>query len=131
MFKIIFSILTILLLTGIVTVTNNQKAEARSMYESTLNDRSSIRASHILVPTEEAALKLKKDIEGNNITFEEAASKYSSCPSGRNGGDLGFFGKGQMVKPFEDAAFSLPVGEISAPVKTQFGYHLIKVTASK
>ena len=131
MFKIIFSILTVLLLTGVVMVTNSQKVEAKGMYESTLSDRSSVRASHILVATEAEALKLKKDIEGNNITFEDAAAKYSSCPSGRNGGDLGFFTRGQMVKPFEDASFSLPVGEISAPVKTQFGYHLIKVTASK
>ena len=131
--KIIFSILIIFLLAGtaITTVTDKQKAEAKNMYESTLSDRNSVKASHILVATEEEALKLKSEIESNKITFEDAAAKYSKCPSGRNGGDLGFFGRGQMVKPFEDAAFSLPVGEISAPVKTQFGYHLIKVTASK
>jgi len=129
--KIICSILIILGLTGIIAITENQKAEAKNMYENTLSDRNSVRASHILVATEAEALKIKSDIESNKITFEDAAQKYSKCPSGRNGGDLGFFGRGQMVKPFEDAAFNSPVNEVSAPVKTQFGYHLIKVTASK
>lgn len=86
-----------------------------------------IRASHILVSTLEAANQVLDELkEGND--FEELAKKYSSCPSSENGGDLGLFSKGQMVKEFEDAAFSLKIGEISKPVKTQFGYHIIKVT---
>ncbi len=89
-----------------------------------------VRASHILVPTLDKAEFLLKEIEKGK-SFEELAKKYSSCPSGQDGGDLGFFGKGQMVKEFEDAAFSLKVGEVSKPVKTQFGYHLIKLTGKQ
>ncbi|MBP3820395.1 peptidyl-prolyl cis-trans isomerase [bacterium] len=89
---------------------------------------SEIRASHILVKTEQEAQNLLSDIKAEKISFEDAAMENSLCPSGRAGGDLGFFGKGMMVKPFEDAAFSLEVGELSEPVQTQFGWHLIKLT---
>ncbi len=88
----------------------------------------SVRASHILVDTEEEALELKKRIE-NGESFEKLAKEYSKCMSREKGGNLGFFKRGQMVKPFEDAAFSLPVGVISDPVKTEYGWHLIKVTS--
>ena len=92
-----------------------------------MNDE--IGAKHILVDTEEAAqLIIKKLSEGE--AFEELAMEYSTCPSGRSGGDLGMFTKGMMVKQFEDSAFSLKVGETTKkPVKTQFGYHIIKRTA--
>ena len=86
-----------------------------------------IRASHILVKTEDEAKKLYDEIQ-NGKDFAQIAQEVSLCPSGQNGGDLGFFGKGMMVKPFEDAAFSLEIGEISQPVETQFGWHLIKLT---
>ncbi len=89
-----------------------------------------VRASHILVKTEEEALKLKKEIE-NGKSFAQTAKEVSLCPSGQNGGDLGYFTKGQMVKPFEDAVFSMETGEISNPVQTQFGYHLIQLTDKK
>jgi len=89
-----------------------------------------VRASHILVKEENVARKLKSEIDAG-ADFGKVAKKHSQCPSGESGGDLGFFGKGQMVKEFEDAAFSLSVGMVSAPVKTEFGYHLIMVTAKK
>ena len=79
-----------------------------------------VRASHILVKTYDE-IKAGK-------SFAEAAEEVSLCPSGQNGGDLGFFSKGMMVKPFEDACFSMEVGEISQPVQTQFGWHLIQLT---
>jgi len=84
-----------------------------------------IRARHILVETKEEAQKLIEELKGG-AAFEELA-KQSKDPSGQNGGDLGFFGRGQMVKPFEDAAFALEVGKISAPVQTPFGWHIIKI----
>ena len=89
-----------------------------------------VRASHILVKTEDEAQNLKKDIE-EGMSFEDAAKLNSLCPSKAQGGDLGFFGKGMMVKEFEDACFSMEVGEISNPIKTQFGWHLIKLTGKE
>ena len=87
-----------------------------------------IRASHILVQTLEEAVNLKNKInEGSD--FKILAMKNSRCPSSGAGGDLGEFGRGQMVQPFEDAAFALEINAISDPIQTQFGYHLIKRTA--
>lgn len=87
-----------------------------------------VRASHILVKTEDEAKKLLEEIKAGK-SFGDLAKEVSLCPSGRDGGDLGFFGKGMMVKPFEDAVFSMKeIGEVSAPVQTQFGWHLIQLT---
>ena len=86
-----------------------------------------VKASHILVKTEEEAMNLYNEIK-NGAKFEDLAAQYSLCPSGANGGDLGYFGKGMMVKPFEDACFSMNVGDLSEPVETQFGWHLIELT---
>ena len=83
-----------------------------------------------MVKTRPEAIQIKKDID-NGGDFAYYAKTYSLCPSGQNGGDLGYFSRGQMVQPFEDAAFELPVGEVSEPVGTQFGWHLIKVTDKK
>ena len=84
-----------------------------------------IKARHILVNQEfEAKDLLQKLSEGK--TFEQLARDFSLCPSKADGGDLGEFGKGSMVAPFESAAFAIQVGEVSQPVRTQFGYHLIQ-----
>lgn len=91
-------------------------------------DFSTVCASHILVPTEQDAIKLKSQIKTFD-DFKYYARIYSTCPSGQRGGSLGCFGKGQMVKPFEEAAFNGEVGEVSDPIKTQFGYHLLWVTS--
>ena len=84
------------------------------------------RASHILVKEEEKANEILKEMN-EGLSFEEAAVKYSTCPSKEQGGDLGQFTKGQMVPEFETVAFNMEKGEISKPVKTQFGYHIIKL----
>jgi parvulin-like peptidyl-prolyl isomerase len=86
-----------------------------------------IRASHILVEKQSQALKVQEELKAG-ADFRELARKYSTCPSGKKGGDLGQFGRGQMVKEFEVAAFALKQGQVSEPVKTQFGYHIIKRT---
>lgn len=86
-------------------------------------------AKHILVDDEAKANEILAELNSGAISFEDAASRYSSCPSKERGGDLGEFGHGQMVKEFDEAAFAAAVGEVTAPVKTQFGYHLIKVYA--
>ncbi len=84
-----------------------------------------IHARHILVPTEEEAKKVAERLK-NGEDFATVAKEVSK-DTNAEGGDLGFFTRGQMLKPFEDAAFALDVGQISAPVQTQFGWHIIKV----
>ncbi len=95
-----------------------------------MDEITKVKASHILVSDESEAKALKSQID-EGASFEELAKKYSKCPSGSNGGDLGYFRRGQMVKEFEDAAFDTEINKVSDPIKTQFGYHLIKVYDKK
>ena len=88
------------------------------------------KASHILVKDGSLARELLNKIK-QGANFESLAREYSACPSGSKGGDLGWFGPGAMVKPFEDAVKKLGAGSVSDVVSTQFGYHIIKVTAKK
>jgi peptidyl-prolyl cis-trans isomerase C len=83
-----------------------------------------IQVKHILVEHEHEAQDLQRKL-AQGEKFEDLASKFSRCPSGKQGGDLGEFGRGRMVEAFEDAAFGLPAGNVSEPVRTRFGYHLI------
>lgn len=87
----------------------------------------SANARHILVNSEAECLKLKAEIEAG-ADFAAIAKQYSSCPSGRSGGDLGTFGPGQMVKEFDEVVFTGEINKVLGPVKTQFGYHLLEVT---
>lgn len=89
-----------------------------------------VKAKHILVDDKEKAEEIIEELN-NGLDFEEAAKKYSKCPSKEKGGDLGYFTKGRMVPEFEEAAFDMKEGEISNPIKTQFGYHIIKVEDKK
>ena len=84
-------------------------------------------ARHILVPSEVDCNTLKKLIEGGE-DFAEIAKQHSQCPSGNQGGGLGEFSPGQMVKEFDEVVFSGEIGKVLGPVKTQFGYHLIEIT---
>ncbi len=86
------------------------------------------RARHILVSTEKACQDLKGKIDGG-ADFAALAREHSQCPSGKQGGDLGEFTKGQMVKEFDDVVFGSEVGKTHGPVKTQFGYHLIEIVS--
>jgi parvulin-like peptidyl-prolyl isomerase len=84
-----------------------------------------IKARHILVEQEYEAQDLVKKLS-EGVSFEDLARKFSRCPSSARGGDLGEFGRGRMVQAFEEAAFALDVGQVSPPVRTRFGYHLIQ-----
>ena len=84
-------------------------------------------ARHILVSTEEQANDIKTKI-AEGADFADMAREHSSCPSSQQGGELGTFSPGQMVKEFNDVCFNDEVGVVHGPVKTQFGYHLIEVT---
>ncbi len=85
-------------------------------------------ARHILVDSEEKCQTLIDEIKGG-ADFAAVAKEHSSCPSSRDGGNLGTFGKGQMVAEFETACFDGEVGDVQGPIKTQFGYHVVEVTA--
>ena len=84
-------------------------------------------ARHILVPTEAECLKLKQEIEGGK-NFADVARQHSKCPSGRKGGELGEFSRGQMVPEFDKVVFTEALHKVHGPVKTQFGYHLLEIT---
>jgi len=109
-----------------VTLTEEEVKKYYEANQEMFKSEESARAKHILVDSLEKAEEVKGVIE-SGMTFEEAASLYSSCPSKAQGGDLGSFTRGRMVPEFEKAAFELEVGVVSEPVQTQFGYHLIKV----
>jgi|TARA_B110000211_G_scaffold197443_1_gene226984 peptidyl-prolyl cis-trans isomerase C len=85
-------------------------------------------ARHILVETEDECNALKDKINAGE-DFADVAKEHSSCPSKAQGGDLGQFGPGMMVKEFDEVVFSAPVSSLQGPVKTQFGYHLLEVTS--
>ncbi len=114
-----------------VSVSDEEIAEEYEKNKDRFKVQETVRASHILVEDEDAMKKVQADLDGG-MSFDEAARKHSTCPSKEQGGDLGFFSKGQMVKEFSDAAFAMKVGEVTKePVKTQFGLHLIKLTEKK
>ena len=98
-----------------------------SLIDFKLINLSKVRASHILVEKQSQALKILDELK-SGADFSQLAKQHSQCPSGKKGGDLGQFGRGQMVREFEQAAFSLKIGEVSNLVKTKFGYHIIKRT---
>ncbi|MBU5310584.1 peptidylprolyl isomerase [Tissierella carlieri] len=111
-----------------ITVTEGEILDFYNQNKNNFQKPETVVASHILVDNEEKAKDIIKEIN-EGLSFEDAAINYSSCPSKEQGGNLGEFTKGQMVPEFETAAFNMEVDAISEPVKTQFGYHIIKLTA--
>lgn len=105
-----------------------KKRSALAIFLNPNLDIYEVRASHILVKKRKDAVAIRNDIIKGEITFEEAAQRYSLCPSGLNGGDLGYFHRKKMEQLFADTAFDLKIGEISQPVGTKFGWHIIKTT---
>lgn len=110
-----------------VEVSDEEAAAFYEEHQEQFRKGETVSAKHILVDAEEKAKELLEVITDGGKSFEDAAKECSSCPSAQRGGDLGEFARGQMVKEFEDAAFEAEIGEVAGPVKTQFGYHLIKV----
>ena len=113
-----------------VTVSDKEVEDYYNANSERFMGEEAVSASHILVATEEEAREIYGRIASGESTFEEEALAHSTCPSKANGGNLGEFGRGQMVPEFDKAVFEMEVGEISkVPVQTQFGYHLIKLNA--
>ena len=113
-----------------VKVTDAEVEEFYNTHPEAFVQGDTVNASHILVDSAELAGEIYAKITSGELTFEDAAAQYSSCPSKENGGSLGDFGKGQMVPEFDKAVFAMEVGEITeTPVQTQFGYHLIRLNA--
>ena len=120
-------------------------AEVKEFYDKnpeTFTQPEQVRASHILITVDATATDAdkkaaKEKAEGflkqvkAGADFAKLAQENSGCPSSKQGGDLGYFGKGQMVKPFEETAFAMKTGDVSGVVETQFGYHIIKLTEKK
>jgi len=122
-------ILTQTAISKVMNQVNVTDKEVQDYYEANKDmykQPEKVNAKHILVDSEEKAKEISKEIS-EGMSFEKAAQKYSTCPSKHEGGNLGEFARGQMVPEFEKAAFSLDIGVVSEPVKTEFGYHLIKV----
>ncbi|MCY6355934.1 peptidylprolyl isomerase [Clostridium sp. ZS2-4] len=113
-----------------VEVTDKEAEDYYNANKEMFKVPESVSARHILVETEETVKEVADKIKGG-MSFEDAATEYSTCPSKAQGGNLGQFGRGQMVPEFEEAAFTLEIGALSEPVKTQFGYHLIEVESKK
>ena len=104
--------------------------EVRGYYDAhkdEMTEGETVNASHILVDSEEKALEILASINAGEVSFEDAAKENSSCPSSQQGGNLGDFGRGQMVPEFDQACFEMEEGEVRGPVQTQFGYHIIRV----
>ncbi|WP_054738532.1 peptidylprolyl isomerase [Cellulosilyticum ruminicola] len=109
-----------------VTVTPEEVKTYFMAHRDAFKKPETAKASHILVDTEDKAKEILAKIHGG-LDFAEAAKKYSSCPSSAQGGSLGEFTRGRMVPEFDAAVFAMEVGQVSDPVKTQFGYHIIKL----
>jgi len=114
-----------------ISITDDELLEYYNNNKESLHEPEQVHARHILVKTEEEANNILLQLKEGITDFAEMAKEKSIGPSAPSGGDLGFFAKGQMVKEFEDAAFSLEPGEISGVVQTQFGYHIIKCEEKK
>jgi len=114
-------------LLGKITVNDADVKKYYDEHENEMKSGDSVTASHILVEDEETANELLAKIRAGEVSFEDAAKEHSSCPSRENGGSLGTFGRGQMVPEFDTACFEMEIGELRGPVKTQFGYHLIRL----
>ena len=113
-----------------VSITDKEIEDYYEQNKEKFVGEESVNASHILVATREEALEILGKIKSGEMSFEDAAAAYSTCPSKDNGGNLGDFGRGQMVPEFDKAVFEMEIGAVTdEPVQTQFGFHLIKLNS--
>lgn len=113
-----------------VEVSEDEMKDYFESHKEHFKSPESITSSHILIESEDKAKEIIEEIK-QGMAFEEAAQKYSTCPSKDQGGNLGESTRGKMVPEFEEAAFNMQVGTVSEPVKSQFGYHIIKLNDKK
>ncbi|MBQ3640535.1 peptidyl-prolyl cis-trans isomerase [bacterium] len=97
-------------------------------YKHSYADKKEVKASHILVAKEELAKEIKAKLDKEPRKFEEFAKKYSECPSGKDGGDIGFSQRGVILPEVEEVVFNSELNKITEPVKSPEGWHIIKVT---
>lgn len=114
---------------GKITVSDDELKKYYDENADKFTSGETVNASHILVAEEEMAKDILAKITAGEMTFEDAAKNFSTCPSGKEGGSLGDFGRGQMVPEFDEACFTMEVGTVTGPVQTQFGYHLIRLNS--
>jgi peptidyl-prolyl cis-trans isomerase C len=114
-----------------ITVTEEELQAYYDEHKDQFSNGPLASAKHILVDSTDECQRIRGEIEAGALSFEEAAEKYSTCPSGKKGGDLGEFGKGQMVPEFDAVVFSANIGELVGPIQTQFGSHLVRVERRK
>lgn len=130
--KRIFIVILLLIIGSTTSIRTSMAVDFCTLDEINFNnyDYKEVKACHILVKTKEQAEQIRQEIIDGR-SFSAAAREYSECPSSSEGGDLGYFPRGMMVPAFDKAAFNMPIGEISQPVQTEFGWHLILVTDKK
>lgn len=112
-------------------VTDKDLKDYYERHKADMMTNNQVRASHVLVKSEDEAKKILEQVKKGGDFAKIAKEKSIDTGSAKNGGDLGFFSRGQMVPEFENAAFAMKEGEVGGPVKTQFGFHIIKVTGKK
>ena len=116
---------------GNISITDAEVKEYYDKNTEQFHEGPTVNASHILVDDEEKCKDIMAKIQNNEVSFEDAAKQFSKCPSAQKGGNLGDFSQGQMVPEFDEACFSMTVGEVRGPVKSNFGYHIIKLNDKK
>jgi peptidyl-prolyl cis-trans isomerase C len=131
MSEIILTNIAITRTVNAIDITDTAVEEYFNANKKDYNTPESANTSHILVDSEEQCNDIHAKILSGELVFSDAAREFSKCPSSAKGGELGMYARGQMVAEYDNVSFTLEAGEISKPVKTQFGWHIIKMNEKK